>query len=566
ADVKRKESKRHSRHATCRLQNKEDWSNVLIQEEMNFKKNEMEAEHTSLYSKMTDEQKEVYNTIMEAINSGKGGVFFLYGYGGTCKTFVWKTLSSAIRSKGEVVLNVASSRISALLLPRGRTAHSRFRIPINVNEQSFCNISADSPLAALLRKTKLIIWDEAPMTHKHAFEALDRTLRDVIDTNSSDKPFGGKTILFGGDFRQVLPVIQKGTREQIVDASLNHSYIWEHCTVLKLTTNMRLKSTNNEEDTKELKEFADWMLKIGEGEVGPENDGEVEIKFPNDVLIKTDGDTLKAMVEAIYPTIDEEIGKHGYFENKAILVPTNEEVDLINEHMLSQINEKEKVYLSSDTICQTEINGSYNESIYSPELLNAFKISGLPNHCLKLKKGVPVMILRNIDQQNGLCNGTRLIITGLEDHVIEGKIISGTNIGKYTYIPRLQLMPLDKRIPFKFNRRQFPLMVCFAMTINKSQVVAKYRPWMPIRSVVVPEIKTNYFDWSCSDESPARHSIIYRGLVPVSIAESARASHDESTEKATELALQHTKEKQLCKTVDAVVALHRAGTVSIILK
>ncbi|GKD95136.1 ATP-dependent DNA helicase PIF1-like protein [Tanacetum coccineum] len=232
---------------------------------------------------------------------------------------------------------------------------------------------------------------------------------------------------------------------------------------------MRLKSTNNEEDTKEIKEFADWMLKIGEGEVGPENDGEVEIEFPDDVLIKTDGDTLKAMVEAIYPTIDEEIGKDEYFENKAILVPTNEEVDVINEHMLSQINEEEKVYLSSDTICQTEINGCYDESIYSPELLNAFKISGLPNHCLKLKKGVPVMILRNIDQQNGLCNGTRLIITCLEDHVIEGKIISGTNLGKYTYIPRLQLMPSDKRIPFKFNRRQFPLMVCFAMTINKSQ-------------------------------------------------------------------------------------------------
>nr|GEW64528.1 hypothetical protein [Tanacetum cinerariifolium] len=113
-----------------------------------------------------------------------------------------------------------------------------------------------NPLGALLRKTKLIIWDEAPMTRKHAFEALDRTLRDVIDTNSSDKPFRWKTILFGGgDFRK--PVIQKGTREQIVDASLNHSYNWEHCTVLKLTTNMRLKSTNNEEDTKEIKEFAD---------------------------------------------------------------------------------------------------------------------------------------------------------------------------------------------------------------------------------------------------------------------------------------------------------------------
>jgi hypothetical protein len=448
--------------------NKQDWSNPLIQEELSFKKKDMEELHASLYSKMTNEQRGVYNTIMEAINSDQGGVFFLYGYGGTGKTFVWKTLSSAIRSKGEIVLNVASSGIAALLLPRGRTAHSRFKIPINLTEQSFCNITPDSPLADLLRRTKLIIWDEAPMTHKHAYEALDRTLRDVM-TTSSEKPFGGKTIVFGGDFRQVLPVIQKGTREEIVDASLNHSYIWEHCRVLRLTTNMRLKSANNEQDKKEIKEFADWMLKIGEGELGPDNDGEMEIEFPDDVLIKTDGDTLEAMIEAIYPTIHEDIAKDGYFENKAILVPTKEEVDVINEHMLSKIAGDEKVYLSSDTVCETEITGSMNESIYAPELLNAFKISGLPNHCIKLKKGVPVMLLRNIDQQNGLCNGTRLRVTSLEDHVIEAKIISGTHIGKYTYIPRLKLMPSDKRVPFKFNRRQFPLMVCFAMTINKSQ-------------------------------------------------------------------------------------------------
>jgi pyruvate kinase len=99
---------------------------------------------------------------------------------------------------------------------------------------------------------------------------------------------------------------------------------------------------------------------------------------------------------------------------------------------------------------------------------------------------------------------------------------------------------------------------------STAKLVAKYRPGMPILSVVVPEIKTDSFDWSCSDESPARHSLIFRGLVPVLIAGSARASHDESTEGAIEFALQHAKEKGLCKIGDAVVALHRVGTASII--
>ncbi|KAK9063590.1 hypothetical protein SSX86_017463 [Deinandra increscens subsp. villosa] len=99
---------------------------------------------------------------------------------------------------------------------------------------------------------------------------------------------------------------------------------------------------------------------------------------------------------------------------------------------------------------------------------------------------------------------------------------------------------------------------------STAKLVAKYRPGMPILSVVVPEIKTDSFDWSCSDESPARHSLIFRGLVPVLIAGSARASRDESTEEAIEFALQHAKEKGLCKIGDAVVALHRVGTASIV--
>nr|XP_043633509.1 uncharacterized protein LOC122604703 [Erigeron canadensis] len=214
-------------------------------------------------------------------------VFFSYmATGGTGKTFVWKTLSSAIRSKGEIVVNVASSGIAALLLDGGRTAHSRFAIPINLNEDSFCSITPDSDLAALLRKARLIIWDEAPMMHRHCFEALDRTLRDINSLTSShlaNKPFGGKVILFGGDFRQVLPVIQKGTRSEIVNASLNSSYIWRHCTVLRLTVNMRLQFGCPQHSLDEVKQFADWILKIGEGKIGELNDGgEGDVQFPDE--------------------------------------------------------------------------------------------------------------------------------------------------------------------------------------------------------------------------------------------------------------------------------------------
>lgn len=158
-----------------------------------------------------------------------------------------------------------------------------------------------------------------------------------------------------------------------------------------------------------------------------------------------------------------------FFKERAILTPKNEVVELINDYMLSLIPGEVKTYLSFDTPCEQNESHDGPDNIHTPELLNTIKASGLPNHELKLKVGVPVMLLRNMDQSAGLCNGTRLIITRLGNFVLEGKVISVNNIGQKVFIPRLSLTPSDMRIPFKFQRRQFPIAVSFAMTINKSQ-------------------------------------------------------------------------------------------------
>lgn len=154
---------------------------------------------------------------------------------GSGKTFLYKLLLSNVRSQKKIALAVASSGIAALLLAGGRTAHSRFKIPIQLTDESVCSFSIQSDTARLLRDTELIIWDEAPMTDKKAFEALDRSLRDLmkrVDLAYESVPFGGKFVVFGGDFRQVLPVVIKGSRVNIVDACLNRSeQIWPHVKV-----------------------------------------------------------------------------------------------------------------------------------------------------------------------------------------------------------------------------------------------------------------------------------------------------------------------------------------------
>ena len=119
-----------------------------------------------------------------------------------------------VRGMASIVLNVASSDIASLLLPGGKTTHSTFCIPLLINEESTCNIPQGSLRAKLLIETKLIIWDEAPMINRLCFEALDRTLRDVMRAESEEnalKPFGGKVIVLGGDFRQILPVVKNGS-------------------------------------------------------------------------------------------------------------------------------------------------------------------------------------------------------------------------------------------------------------------------------------------------------------------------------------------------------------------
>jgi ATP-dependent DNA helicase PIF1 len=127
-------------------------------------------------------------------------------------------LASVHCAQDKVALCFTSSGIASLLLDGGHTAHSWFKIPIPTYENSTCNIPKGGDLHGVLMHTGIIIWDEAPMQHKHAIEAVDHTLRDVLEKNIL---FGGITVLFRGDFRQTLPVITKGSREQIVQASLH---------------------------------------------------------------------------------------------------------------------------------------------------------------------------------------------------------------------------------------------------------------------------------------------------------------------------------------------------------
>ncbi|KAI3752350.1 hypothetical protein L2E82_24321 [Cichorium intybus] len=412
----------------------------------------IEDEHLRAKDSLNADQKIAYDEIMRHIDHNLPGVFFIDGPGGTGKTLLYKALLAEVRSHGFIALATATSGAAANNMPGGRTAHSRFKIPINLDNNSMCNIKQQSGAAQLLRLANILIWDESSMAHRQAVEAVDRTLQDITQVRL---PFGGKIMVLGGDFRQVLPVIRRGTRAQIVDSSLRMSPLWSLTKKIRLTINMRALADPW---------FSDFLMRVGDGD--EESIEESFIRIPDDMSIpySEEAKSKDDSINAIFPSLQINGGSSDYIISRAILSTKNEHVDKINDQLIDRLCGEEKVYYSFDEAEDDKNN------FYPMEFLNSLNVSGLPPHYLRLKIGCPIILLRNIDPSNGLCNGTRLICKGFQKNVIDAKISVGHHAGKRVFLPRIPLCPsTDDMFPFKLERKQFPIRLSFAMTINKAQ-------------------------------------------------------------------------------------------------
>ncbi|GKB66366.1 DNA helicase [Tanacetum coccineum] len=270
---------------------------------------------------LTPPQKDMLAHLSNRLLNGKKELNFVYGYGETGKTFLWKTIISTLRSEGKIVLVVASSGIASSLLPSGRTSHSWFKLPLELTEESLCKIIKNTHLGKLLSDTDLIIWGEAPMNDQRCFEALDRTLRDILNEPSS--LFGDKSVLL---------------------------------------ENMRLARPDiSLEERSMVNLFASWLLDVGDGKDGqlakedPENTSWIDV--PPSSCVPPNDQGLLNLIDFIYDQNTLQMPSAATLQQKAIICPKNKTAVVINSKVLDMVLDERTIYMSQDEATPTGNDG-----------------------------------------------------------------------------------------------------------------------------------------------------------------------------------------------------------------
>jgi ATP-dependent DNA helicase PIF1 len=198
------------------------------------------------------------------------------------------------------------------------------------------------------------------------------------------------------------------------------------------------------------------------------------IEIPSHMRLPIEDCSLRGLIRTIYSNHQRHFRNAMYLMQHSILVAKNIDVDEVNNVILESLFEELHTYLSVDSLALTEEGVSVvarvsMDSLYPVEFLNTLQFNGIANHKLELKVGVPILLLRNLNQSIGLCNGTRLIVKRLGQSVIKTKIIIRNNVDKHVFIPCIIMSPSGTNWPFVLRHCQFLVQMAFAMTINKNQ-------------------------------------------------------------------------------------------------
>jgi hypothetical protein len=231
-------------------------------------------------------------------------VFNLISSGGTGKSNFVNGVTWHLRSEGKIVLNVAASSLAASVLTSGRTAHSCFGIPIPCSSSSFCNLKHKERL--LIKASSIIFYDEVSMVSMDIAKTVDRLQQDIM---GNDIPFGGKPVVFIGDFKQLPPVVP-GSK---ANHTIKNCHWWKDCKTLKFTHNFRAHLNP---------EYSQFLEDVGNGHI-------LEIPVP----IASQVGTMESLVESVYGNNIADVPR----TKNLILALTLEACDKVNTYCINQL-------------------------------------------------------------------------------------------------------------------------------------------------------------------------------------------------------------------------------------
>ena len=197
---------------------------------------------------------------------------------------------------------------------------------------------------------------------------------------------------------------------------------------------MRVQHAANTADGEQLLEFAEYLLRIGNGTEPLVPNTEDRVQIPAHMLMPRYN--TYDLIATVFGNLHLPSIGHDFLTSRAILTPKNKDVTVLNDLILDQFPGVPSEFKSADAVDDPE-----DQIHYPNELLNSLNLSDLPPHNLRLKADCPVMLLRNLDSANGLCNGTRLIVRSWRTYVLEAEIATGPKTGTRVLILWVTLTP-----------------------------------------------------------------------------------------------------------------------------
>ena len=390
------------------------------------------VERDRLLAMLTAEQSAAYMTIMAAVGSpNESNVFAVLSSAGCGKTVFANAIAATVRARGRDAICVAASALAAMLLLGGTTAHSKFHIPIPANDGTMCCFSSED--RHLIRSAEVILYDECSMVHHDVADTVERSLRDLLQ---DPRPFGGKVVIFMGDFKQLLPVVRYGRGQE---HTLQRCVWWRAVTFVKFTLNWR--AIRNPE-------YAALLETIGSGELD-------DVHVPSCSCV----DDVDGLIAAVY-------GDSTTMLRHQILALTLETCFQVNAACLRMWPGVLQEKFASDTYRDCR-----DPDGFPHEYVDSLQMAGAPPFCLGLKIGAKYMCIRNIDLTRGMTNGTMLQLMSIGSRTLQFRVTSGSHAGAIE-----MLMPVVFHItseasglPFAIERRQYPVIPAFCLSVHKAQ-------------------------------------------------------------------------------------------------